>query len=520
MGLLFSTCHETGDVTPESKFDNLELTAEEQERLILLDSNYFYSYEQAKADALQIAKELDAQDNKGRAIENVIPFSIPDTIRFPTKASEIDPGIFIFNFTGNGGFAIISSDERMPNRLGWSDNGNLDTAEPAPVFQMVLPRLINLTQKRRQEVEAMRGDKYHISLLEKIAGIKSDTAKGKTNGRVDPCQYARTTGCPDQGCSKYPIYTTIFSGERQNFLVPALLRTNWGQSPPYNNNFNGAAVGRCATNSGILSITRGIDCSRFSNNNLLAGCVPISEAMVATYFYGIRGITPGEGILNNFGVWNRIASTQTICDPTLNNLHLSTAADLIARIFANYNYTMGLCGEGTFTFNRDIFGAIGEATIAPRFGFQQRQFRDFYSTDVTASLQEGSPVLVQGFSRSLTFDICYPAWGWPPWNCVYVDTGIPLPWSGHQWVMDGVLDLNRETQYLITPVDYQNCQYLPATIQTSVSRINRYHHSNWGWSGQGNGWFLTDTFGYTGLDASIADSYKYGTKMLGNINPR
>ncbi len=132
LSFIFFRCNEVGIKTPQKKLDQPELTTEEVKRLILLDTNYVYSLASATKDAAQIATELDQSDlrkgkNIKRSISQVIAYSIPDTIRFPKSINrKNDPGFYVFNFSGNNGFAIISGDERVLGRLGYSGTGTLD----------------------------------------------------------------------------------------------------------------------------------------------------------------------------------------------------------------------------------------------------------------------------------------------------------------------------------------------------------------------------------------------------------
>jgi hypothetical protein len=503
----------TSDLKPENQLEKLVLTVEEQKRLILLDTNFTYSSADAKKDAQQIADELNAKDGLKRTVGEAFSFAVPDTIRFPNSKRENDPGFHIFNFSNNGGFAIISADKRAPNRLGWTDAGNLDSKEPHAVFGLVLPRLAYLIQDKRQEVENMRGDKYHIDLLTKIANFNKTNTTKSSNGRVDPCQIAKTNGegCPGF-CSLSPYTALLSSQTSPTTIVAPLLATNWGQGPPFNNDMNGNSVGGPCTEKN-LGCNSPVNNEFYHNNNVAAGCIPVSEAMVVAYFWGRRGVTPTTGSLNPAD-WAAIANNGSVCNNTPQQV--SSISALIRRIFVNYNVTWSGCSEngGTAVDNTGNLFGISEQAISPTFNLQQKQFRAFYSTDVTASIQtEASPVLVQGFSRFITIGCFIWCWDIADLN------------SGHQWVMDGITDVNKTSTYLISQVDYNECVYRPAVLQTTVSFVNRYHHSNWGWGGYHNGWFLTDTFGGNGRDNDFnpgnntSDTYWYQTRMLGSIWP-
>ena len=145
-------CNNDPGAKPAEKKDQPQLTLEEEKRLILMDNDYVYSLVAARQDALAIASELDAQDAKRgnlshRKISGEIVYSIADTIRHPGVTRKDDPGIYVFNFANNRGFAIISGDERIPGRLGWSGMGTLDE-NPNPALDCSFPGWFHFFKSR------------------------------------------------------------------------------------------------------------------------------------------------------------------------------------------------------------------------------------------------------------------------------------------------------------------------------------------------------------------------------------
>ncbi len=168
----------------------------------------------AKQDAQSIASELDAADAKKgknihRTISEEIGISIPDTIRYPktNRAGKNDPGFYIYNFSDNNGFVIISGDKRAFGRLGWAGNGKIDGQSSISMF---LSRSVRYIQSMRQQVEAMRGDKDYISLITKLSNFKKTSVgtsdKSSSNSRMDCLPpNARTSQAAPPNC---PVSTT------------------------------------------------------------------------------------------------------------------------------------------------------------------------------------------------------------------------------------------------------------------------------------------------------------------------
>ncbi|MFM9838604.1 MAG: C10 family peptidase [Cyclobacteriaceae bacterium] len=458
-------CNDSG-LKPKEKIDQPDLTVEEQKRLILLDTNYVYSLDAAKQDGAAVAAELDTEDAKKgikviRSISEVKTYSILDTVLYPGAINrKNDPGIYVFNFSNDNGFAIISGDERIMGRLGWSGKGKLDN-NPNPGVRVFLSRMIPYFQFKRKEVEAMRGDSTHISLLKKLSKFKKQENNAASNGRVaQPCyqlRAGRTAVCADGGCDKYTYSYQLSSTNTTNTVVPQILKTQWGQGPPYNNNFDN----ECAYQS---------SCSGYGNSNYSAGCVNVSEAQVVAHYYGIYNRA-------NDTDWQVIANTSSAC--SLNPTQVDKVAWLIKDIFNQYP-TYQTCGSGTATWNA-AFYQTSDRGISARYELVQGEWRDYNVGDLRNSIFNGSPVPVLASQHE--------------W-CVFFNFGCgPDLTTMHQWILDGILTTNQISTYAVFPVDYYNCAYLPSYTYTTNSVVNTYTHSNWGWAGYQDGWYLESAFG-------------------------
>lgn len=455
-----------------------DLTQEEIKRLILLDTNYLYSIDAATKDAIQVASELDAEDVKGgkdtkRTIKEVFSYSIPDTIKYPKSSNrKNDPGVYVFNFNDKQGFAIISSDERAQGRLAFAGKGTIDK-DINPGVRLFLSRTVEYIQFKRQEVEVMRGDAAHISLLTKLTTFKPRSSEEKTasnertNSVPPPCPpqtFNINNGAPcGTTCNLHTTTVTNSSSMVQTTLVAPLLHTRWDQGPPYNNNFSGDCSQKTLQCGGGLSYT---------NSNYYAGCVPISEAQVVALYYARYNY-------QNDPDWSVISNSISIC--SLNATQIDKMASLIKNIYNKYSLATKSCADGTFVFDQSILGLTHDKGIGPDFGFVQGDWTDYTKGNLVNSLQNNSPVPIHGSQHEI---------------CLFFNTGCsPDPKVMHQWVIDGLLTTNQVSNYTVYPVDYIDCVSLPSYKYTSSTLINTYVHNNWGWGGDDDGWYIEGTFG-------------------------
>ncbi len=413
-------CNDSSVKPAQNKLDQPDLTADEVKRLILLDTNYVYSMTSATNDALQIAAELDQEDfrkgkNVNRSISRVISYSIPDTIRFPKSVNrKSDPGFYVFNFSGDNGFAIISGDERVLGRLGYSGKGTLDNS-PHTGLRIFMSRVVDYIQFRRQTVESMRGDSIYVSLIKKLNSFRfqGSSEKDAQEQQTAPCNQARTSNVVpcNPVCNLTPVTSLSSTSTGTNTVVQAIITTQWDQIAPFNNNF---AVG--------CNLQPNSNCYLYANSNYYAGCVPVSEAQVIANYYARR----------NLGSWRAITNTD-ICSMTADQVN--TVAWLIKDIYNQYTIKFKSCSQGTFTFDQDFIGLTNDYGISPNYYLVQGEWRGYNNGDLEASLRNGSPVLILGSQHE--------------W-CAFFNFGCgPDLTCMHQWIMDGLQTVNQISTYIV-----------------------------------------------------------------------
>lgn len=457
----------------KTKMPKPELTQEEIKRLVLLETDFTYSKELAKKDAMFIAKEFDKVDEnkKPRTIKEVLTFNFPDRVVAQqvnrvaknAKTEDIDvPEVYAINFDDNRGYAIIPGDKRVGGILGSASEGKVDSLAH-PGLQVFLSKTIPYVEKRRAEVEAMR-DSVFANLIKKLDQYDStkEVIKPKSSG-------GRFV---DDGCTSNLTYTIISSNVFTGYMYiqDVLLKTNWNQRPPYNDYFN---------DSDYQHPDR--QCANLNNTKNLAGCVAIADAQTVAYFYS--QISPD---------WQRITNVPKACD--LSAADRAVVGQKIREIFGEYTYSARGCFE-TWAANIDIIPpgpAVG--AIKWKYGFVNGEWRDYNLGDIYNSLQAAKPVEIIGS----TLEWWLFGW-WPSGN-------------GHQWVIDGLRYRNLRTTVRVTGTN-SFCQSVNYTYDVT-DQYPELHH-NWGWGTNINNqseWYPAGVFG-----TAYSDSYNHYNKIIAYI---
>jgi hypothetical protein len=384
-------------------------------------------------------------------------------------------------------------------------------------MQFLLSRAARYISGKRKEIEAMRGDTAYVNLLIKLSKFKggqypvdSRTSQANSTQNTTPCQLivkntvgvsaktsATATTGSSCGCTLTQSSALTSTSTSMSVVVSPLLQTEWNQNAPYNNLYGGSTCG-----------TRYDDCYSSSNDNYYAGCVEVAESQVIAYFYGKNPSLYGSD-------WVTIANTPFACSATLNPTQISEVASLVHSVRLNYPIVVESCVDWwIFNFQNTFTFPIPDEGICPTFGMVQGNWRGYGSSGVLSSLSAGSPVPVYGSENLLCLNLLI----WDP--CV-ID-----PTAYHEWVIDGYENLNTNSTYTIFPVDYDNCTKLPPYQVSHVTATTVYDHSNWGWGGQNNGWYVDGAFGGAGYitggatsDPNTTNNYNHGDNMMINVHP-
>jgi len=497
--LLISSCTDT----EIEKVDNQpELTNEEIRRLVLLDTNYVYPIEQARINALGLAKQfLDKEDGESRIIDKVIivpsRFSIDKTTQISTDfaiSKPETPSLYIFNFHGDKGFLISSADKRASETLAIVGSGTIDSLSN-PGLRVFLSNAIQHIDEKVAELESFRNDDVFNSLVEKLTqAFKKDAEKkGKsTTGRTNlRCVYVRVPGgrisdeCSGTGCMYVTSTVPIQAVNTTTYIAPVLLTTLWDQGPPYNNS---QPDGQCTV----------YGCNGSPNSRYHAGCVPVSEGQVIAYF----------AQRNNLA-WRSIVNKP--CS-SYTSTEASTVASLLHSIYLDYGIYVSRNCDGTGAgFQVGDLQFTSPRGISPAYGLVRGEWRNWNTSDIRNSLSAGSPVLIQGKQHLCCFIWC--------WGCG----------NGHQWVIDGMRDLGVQTTYRFTAFfQGEEClphqyDYFQTYTYTSNTAIATQIHQNWGWGpnrGSGpNDWYAQNVFQSSYTQPGWDNNYNHANYIVAYITP-
>lgn len=108
--------------------EQLILTDKERDMLRYVDTNFTFAEQEARRQAIDIAREFDAVDGQTRSVKEVVvintPFKELEAKGFYKKL-DATPELYVYNFTP-AGFVVLGADERslgdmilLPLMLQW-----------------------------------------------------------------------------------------------------------------------------------------------------------------------------------------------------------------------------------------------------------------------------------------------------------------------------------------------------------------------------------------------------------------
>ncbi len=318
------------------------------------------------------------------------------------------------------------------------------------------------------ETEALRGDAAFNSMVDKLSKAlylekSTPTDRAISSGRVtsgfcpEAVVYVPGVVPPECGntCQSYVFTTPILTQNVTYYVAQPVIKTLWNQYAPFNSAY---PSGGC--NTGNYSCGNG-----GNNNKYLAGCVPVAEGQVVAYFYS-----------RNNPTWQTITN-KNACD--YSGSGINTVSSLLKAIFLIYGSrgTYGCSKTGVYQPISDVSkGNNPPLGISPIFGLRNGEWRPYNVNDIRNSLANGSPVII---NRSLHLT-CIPligCWG----------SG-----KAHEWIIDGMRDLQVRTTYQVTTSYYGSdyCSNQPSSNYTYSSTVTTATEiwQNWGLLG-GNGWY-------------------------------
>lgn len=236
--IMFSCSKDIGDVSSDSLSEN-KLTEEEA----IVVANHLMGKAITPTEALSEAEALIAfldqnsstTRSTSRSIRNIVVATGNKVQTRSGESSDSDTLAYIVNFANDMGYALISADRRTETILAMSSDGNIDleSDETNPGLDIFFANAEDM-----YEQQILSAEDAEVKLLEEaLAKMNEDNAATRAVG-----------------------YTTrVGSWENYSKFAP-LVKVNWGQRSPYNDN---------------APIVNG--------NRAVAGCVATAIAQIMSY---------------------------------------------------------------------------------------------------------------------------------------------------------------------------------------------------------------------------------------------
>lgn len=425
---VISSC--TDDIEDSQTTKSLEKSVDGLNLRALYSENHVIPVNEAREIALKAVDMFSDGSTRSynKVIESLGVYSRPSCSPTTRSMSE-DTMLYVFNFENNGGFAIVSADDRIPTQiLAYVEEGSLENEVENPGLFYALEQLQDYAEYSIEEFE-----KSKDSLL-KVA---------EDNSFVVDVNKLQTR--------------TVYTGTSYEYLsestVGPLISVTWGQGSPYNMYVETV----CPNNSG---------------GKAPVGCVATATAQIMSYW-------KYPSTLNQYSMnWTSMCSTMI---PTESNK--SNIARLMREIGREVNMSYGCNGSGAQTSDAYEF--------LSRIGYHKYFSGDFNVTSAKSAIDLSRPLLVKGCGTKTTSGRL--------WNkkTTYSDC--------HAWVIDGYKTVHyKQDNYRI---DTNTGSYT-----SNISYVDEYYfHNNWGWEGNGNGYFAAGCF-------DLRNAYEYDQTTSSSYN--
>ncbi|MDR2955741.1 MAG: C10 family peptidase [Prevotella sp.] len=490
--LLFSCSNreEEYDVSMEED-TGFELTEAEKGLLARASrTNNSISIENAMQEAEQLANLLDLSGKglKSGQKREIADIKVVSGITLKTKSNADDSDLlpdtlaYIFNYADDGGFALISADQRISESvLAYSLSGNLGDSTDNPGLAIFLDNAAD-----RIIYDIKQAEYAKDSLLQVLA---------EKYGRED----LPSTKSTDPGLERVDMVEVPDGPWETSAIVEPLLPVEWGQREPYNDLVK----------------------NKKSCGTIPTGCVAVAAAQIMAYWKHPKKLDNVELDWTSMRVY--------ITDPDRDGAYLPGVApiDVSAPAETKYQiaYVMERIGAHTdMEYDCDLSGTNTEDArdYMNRIGLMGGNEQKWDFNEIIGSLKAGCPVLADGF-RTLKYI-----------NLFGQIIGVTK--DGHTWVIDGYLVRKQRMKVIITyyprplpprPGELPKKE-LPVRSTTYTYRYSRMTHINWGWNGRDNGFFMEGCFDASKMEfhsntKSVETSeknYKFNNKIYPYIKKR
>lgn len=381
---LFSSCSDMSDEVQLQKAESIVLTPEEYAS-VAYDSTGTMSPQ----EAVEMVHNFCLQNSTRSAVLPTVVSQreLSDTISLQGKTKEVTIPTYELSFGNEGGYAIVSADERAPEVIAYSTTGKIsDISENVGAMKMQrMSERVILTQIA--QLDLLR-DSLREKTLNKIAS-QLNVNKVDFNSIKDRV----LVNSEIQGTRSKQMYPDESKAWKSKL---PMLKTSWAQWYPYNIQLGKAKNPTIYANKGYNAV----------------GCAGVAAAQIVAFY---KAISVANGCTLN---WNEILS-EPFVDEYSDDGVIEQVSQLM-KCVAN-----GIKTEWT---DKDDAGTSNISKVHDYFDtinltFDIRKKGKGYAMDATriiTSLDQGYPVFVTGNDAGNSF--------------------------GHLWILDGYLMLKKDSK--------------------------------------------------------------------------
>lgn len=384
----------------------------------------------------------------GKTIKEIVSlssfFNQPATRTATVSGKNPVSDIYVVNYSGDAGFAIISADTRLVDVLAYSDYGNINDTLDNPGVKLFMSGVYDYADYMLNYLPE-KGDSVAVHGMVLPKNSATTASRGYTGQKTLSAitEYPYVNENPyyppeDDDGYYYRMETVEEQSDWTGTVKGPFVEVKWGQYTPYNNNmFECSMMGRAP-----------------------AGCVPTAMAQIMSYHEWPLFIDQSSDFLH-WDIWKlyfkHYKDFKDQNSPDETNRIATLFEDLGTLVNINYK-----CSGSSASFT-DANAAFNTNTL----GYNTDGIISYSPSQVRTDLRNNRPVFVGGHKENDE--------------------------TGHVWVVDGYKDqqciwMELAYWYRNEGGDTPEELIVIDTLRAELFPRN-YVHCNWGWDGISNGWF-------------------------------
>lgn len=331
---------------------------------------YLIPMDSIRAIALALPQEFSdgpaTRAANGKAIKEIVPFthfvkSTPLTRALVSDQAEnedILDNIYVVNYEGDAGFAIISADKRLQQVQGYSDYGNITDTMSNPGMRLFMEML----------------PQYAVNTLGGIGDIYDTFPSWGGGGDFPPLPPLDTTDLP-QGPFDVERDTVVAQDWQGIYMAP-MIPVFWNQDSPFND--------------------QAPWCEELGHNHRSpAGCVAVAIMQILVYYQQ-------PVVVDYRGVpWDDLVGRTLYSDFYTSKKGGAAAAAEVARLF---RFVGDLAGMDWSVSGATIHGAENafnriDATLVPGDGFHHDGVMTYTAARAREDLMRSQPIYISGHPK-------------------------------------------------------------------------------------------------------------------------